>query len=74
MKNELKLHVLRTILLEGGDYPKILAVIKSYQKQPTETAREELTETLRKQIVERAKELMTDEQIVRFIKDIPKID
>jgi hypothetical protein len=74
MKNELKLHVLRTMLLEGEDYPKILSAIKSYQKQPSEEARAELTETLRKQIVEHAKELMTDDQIVRFIRDIPKID
>jgi DNA-binding FrmR family transcriptional regulator len=62
------------MLLESEECPKILSAIKAYQKKPSEEAHKELTETLRKQVVEHAKELMTDDQITRFVNDIPKID
>lgn len=74
MKDELKSHVLRTMLLEGEEHPKILAAVKRYQKNPDQKAKVELTENLRKQIMDHAKELMTDDQIEKFVTEIPGLD
>jgi len=74
MKEELKLHLLRTMLLESDESSKVLASIRKFQKQPTKEQKNELILNLRQRITTHAKDLMTDEQIERFINDIPKIE
>lgn len=71
MRNELKQHLLRTMLLESDDGAKTLADIRNFIKYPTEEKKQDLIQNLRKNISEKAKELLTIEQIEHLISEIP---
>lgn len=61
------------MLLEDEDYMKVLYSVKKFKKDPTSEHRNDLVNDLRKKITEHAKGLMTDEQINKFINDMPNI-
>lgn len=74
MKEELKLYLTRMLLLETEDYLQVLSAVKKYRTNPTKDARNNLIVDFRKRLTEHAKNLMTDEQINKFINDIPKME
>ena len=73
MREELRTHILREMLLEDEDYKKTLSSIKKFQMNPTADQKDLLVNTLRDKITARAKELLTTPQIEKFIDGISEI-